>query len=91
MFFLVSVLFWTLVTSADSEFSLETPGIDSSYIIFTGICTQGDVRLSDWTSGRVEVCKNNIWGTVCADSANSWGDHEAMVVCRQLGYSSEGQ
>ena len=57
-------------------------------------CTNGDIRLingSNPLEGRVEICLNRAWGTVC-DSG--FGQAEADVVCRQLdnqnGYLHDG-
>ena len=59
-------------------------------LLHTAPCTYGQLRLVDGSipnEGRVEICINNVWGTICDDD---WGDNDATVVCRQLGYSTTG-
>jgi hypothetical protein len=57
-------------------------------------CSEGGaVRLVDGGTvnqngvrGRVEICINHQWGTVCDDD---WGLLEARVTCRQLGFDCQ--
>ena len=46
-----------------------------------------EVRLVDGLTpedGRVEICLNGLWGSVCD---NNWDIRDSTVVCRQLGYN----
>lgn len=58
---------------------------------FLAVCDDGDIRLENGytpNEGRVEVCFNEVWGTVCNDDWDAY-DGNAAVVCRQLGYTVE--
>lgn len=55
------------------------------------MCDDGELRLVNGAAenlGRLEICYDNIWGSVCDDQ---FGRNEAIVVCRQLGYTNVEQ
>ncbi len=59
-------------------------------IFITEFCEEGSVRLGNSgtpSNGRVEVCIELTWTTICEDS---WDDKDASVVCNQLGFSPHG-
>ena len=56
-----------------------------------GNCSDGAIRLENGTTvleGRVEICINNAWGSVC-DS--TFSEDEANVICNQIGYPYNGE
>ena len=66
--------------------------LTSNYSFHFTACTTGDLRLAGTgafaNQGRVEVCNNGAWGTVCDDF---WGTVDASVACRQLGFSRNSE
>ena len=66
------------------------------YIHLALMCENGDIRLvtgdgdtgEDVMSGRVEVCWDDRWGTVCDQG---WSDNDAIVVCREFGFFSSSK
>jgi hypothetical protein len=57
-----------------------------------GCPRNGAIRLRDGPNsfeGRIEMCYNNAWGTVCDSYALS--NNDAVVACRQLGIGDTGK
>ena len=58
-------------------------------------CTNGETRLMDGVTtptmvdGRLEVCINNAWGTVCGDGM--FDVSEAEVACSTLNGTFQGE
>ena len=40
--------------------------------------------------GRVEICNEGEWGTICNRYNNNWNYEDARVVCHQLGFAAAG-
>ena len=56
------------------------------YFVIIVDCNDGQIRLTGGTSsmeGTVEVCYYSTWGLI-ADA--DWGNQDAQVACKQLGY-----
>ena len=60
-------------------------------VIFSN-CSNATMRIVDGPSqleGRLEVCLNNVWGTICG--RYNWDSYDAAVACRQLGHQPTGE
>ena len=78
-------IWWNLIIVFTSM-TLGMPAASNS-----AACNNGQLRLvggSNENEGRVEICYENLWGTVCN---HGWSSEDAQVVCRQLGFRSFGK
>lgn len=70
--------------------------VDTSLV--PGNCSDGDVRLVGGdvdNEGRVEVCVNQVWGSVCfATESHGWYNYwhlaDGKVACRKMGHQELG-
>lgn len=76
----VGYIVFTMIPGKHSFKCLLDTGIDTEF----SNCTDGDIRLEGGGNpleGRVEVCINRAWGTICD---NGFSDEDATVVCNLL-------
>ena len=77
---------WNMIPELSLIVAIDTP---------IGTCSTGDVRLAQSVStttttleGRLELCINNAWGTICDELFDT---NDAEVACSRLkGFSSQG-
>lgn len=81
----------TVVKELRSHAKVSCTALFESYfkVFVAGGCSEGSVRLENGhnsTAGRVEICDNGAWKTVCD---KGFGSDEGRVVCRSLGLHAD--
>ena len=71
--------------------SLFTLSLSLSLLSSEAGCTPGELRLVNGSTpaeGRIEMCLDDVWGTLCGII---WIEIDSIVACRQLGYNDYGE
>ena len=66
---------------------------NSAYDFYQGAeMSNSDVNYIDdaLSQGRVEICIEGSYGTICANDGQGWSNEDAAVVCNELGFTKYG-
>ena len=73
----------------DGDVRLAPAGTNQNFYLGRSQLNQFDYTNMYLSRGRVEVCINGSYGSVC--SSPSWDNNGASAVCKQLGFSPYGE
>ena len=73
----------------DGDARLAPAGTNQNFYLGRSQLTQFDYTNMYLSRGRVEVCINGSYGSVC--SSPIWDNNGASAVCKQLGFSPYGE
>ena len=88
---MVKMLEFSAEQSVCRYLTIQYNNTEAFHVFLLVICNDTDIRLvggSNQYEGRVEICFNETWGTICD---GSWSTNDANVACRQLGYGATGK
>ena len=76
------------------EGSIRLVAGNSAYDFYQGaeMIDNSDVNYIDdaLSQGRVELCIDGSYGTICANDGQGWSNEDAAVVCNELGFTKYG-
>ena len=72
---------------------MEVDILYSNIAVHESCSSEDTIRLTQFTNntmGRLEVCSEGRWGSICGNLPGQITDNVAIVACRQLNYAASG-
>lgn len=85
------IIFYSLENCMEGNIRLVAG--NSAYDFYQGAeMGNSDVNYIDdaLSQGRVEICIEGSYGTICANAGQGWSNEDAAVVCSELGFTKYG-